>query len=205
MSARHIASHQPAKLAAAEALFVTRAGAPLVLGGWPDPETRTVRFGIEVPYGLSLLAFHDPQAEVQGLDRVPRADWPPVPVVHLAFQVMVGLGTAMALVAAAVVWAAFGVVTSPGVGACFRPSWWWHRWAFSPSEAGWVVTEVGRQPWVIQGVMRTADAVTPMPGLIVPFIGFTVLYLCLGAAVAWLLYRQVLHTARPVAAAEPAE
>src|SRR6058998_3520238 len=100
ISARHVAAHQPVKLAAAEALFRTRAGAPLTLGGWPDVAARETRFGVEVPYALSLLAFHDPHAVVQGLDQVPESEWPNVPAVHLSFQVMVALGTYLALVAA---------------------------------------------------------------------------------------------------------
>jgi cytochrome bd ubiquinol oxidase subunit I len=68
---------------------------------------------------------------------------------------------------------------------------------FLAIEAGWTVTEVGRQPWIIYGVLRTADAVTPMPGLIVPFLGFTLLYCCLGAIVVWLLYRQIIRSPRP--------
>src|SRR5205814_1914355 len=102
LAARHLAVHQPAKLAAAEALFETRSGAPLTIGGWPDVEQRTTRFAIEIPRGLSLLAFHDPGAEVKGLDTVPRNEWPNVAAVHLAFQLMVGLGSYLALVA---VWA----------------------------------------------------------------------------------------------------
>src|SRR5216117_1301730 len=84
---------------AAEALFETTAPAPLVLGGWPDVAARRTRRAIEIPYGLSLLAFHDPRAEVKGLDVVPRDEWPNVPIVHFAFQLMVALGTYMALVA----------------------------------------------------------------------------------------------------------
>src|SRR5213593_4066662 len=98
-AARHVARHQPTKLAAAEALFETTAPAPLVLGGWPDVAARRTRGAIEIPYGLSLLAFHDPRAEVKGLDAVPRDEWPNVPIVHFAFQLMVALGTYMALVA----------------------------------------------------------------------------------------------------------
>src|SRR2546427_840288 len=93
VSARHLARHQPVKLAAAEALFETRAGAPLTLGGWPDVDRRETSFAIQVPYALSLLAFHDPGAVVKGLDAAPRDEWPNVPAVHFAFQLMVALGT----------------------------------------------------------------------------------------------------------------
>ena len=161
---------------------------------WPDEDAAETRYALEVPKGLSLLAFHDPSAEVKGLDAFPRTDWPPVSVVHIAFQVMVGLGSFMAVVAA---WALVFMARRQDLPA--------HRWllralvaaapmGFICTEAGWVVTEVGRQPWVIHGVLRTADAVTPMPGLVVPFTVFTLLYCFLGIIVVWLLYQQVLKS-----------
>src|SRR6266446_5070755 len=104
ISARHIAAQQPVKLAAAEAVFRTQAGAPLTFGGWPDVAARENRFAVEIPSALSLLAFHDPHAVVQGLDQVPESEWPNVPAVHASFQVMVALGTYLALVA---LWAAW--------------------------------------------------------------------------------------------------
>lgn len=193
-SAQHVARHQPAKLAAMEAQFVTERRAPLRIGGWPDPATGTVAGALEIPGGLSFLAFDDPSAEVAGLDRVPREDWPNVRVVHVAFQVMVALGTWLAMVS---LWAAWAMWRKRG--------WETQRplllalvvsgpMGLVALEAGWVVTEVGRQPWIIQGFVRTADAVTPVPGLIVPFVTFTLLYLALGVAVVWLLYRQIVRT-----------
>ncbi|HXM38884.1 MAG TPA: cytochrome ubiquinol oxidase subunit I [Gemmatimonadales bacterium] len=195
IAARHVARHQPVKLAAMEALFDTRVGAPLTLGGWPDTDRRTTKLGIKIPYGLSLLAFHDPRAEVKGLDIVPRDEWPNVPLVHLSFQVMVALGTYLALVG---VWAGWLAWRKRDVTAQRR-----FLWAvaiatpcgFIAVEAGWMATELGRQPWVIVGVLKTADAVTPMPGLIVTFTVFTLLYCGLGAVVTWLLYRQIVRTA----------
>jgi len=194
IAARHLARHQPVKLAAAEALFRTQQGAPLSLGGWPDVARRENRFALEIPRGLSLLAFHDPNARVQGLDAVPQDQWPSVPAVHLSFQLMVALGTYLAVVA---VWA--------GWLAWRRRDLAHQRWlmraialatpmGFIAVEAGWMVTELGRQPWVIYGVLRTRDAVTPMPGLIVPFLTFTLLYCFLGVIVCWLLYRQILRS-----------
>src|SRR5467141_3172616 len=194
LSARHLARHQPVKLAAAEALFETRAGAPLTLGGGPDVERRQTRLAIDVPYGLSLLAFHDPGAVVKGLDAAPRDEWPNVPAVHLAFQLMVALGTYLALIALWAGWRAWR-------GADLAHDRWLLRaialatpMGFIAVEAGWMVTELGRQPWVIYGVLKTADSVTPMPGLIVPFLTFTLLYCFLGAIVVWLLYRQILRS-----------
>lgn len=213
ISARNVARYQPAKLAAMEALFETRRSAPLLLGGWPDMETRTVRYGIEIPAGLSLLAAHDPDAEIAGLDQFPREDWPHVPTVHVAFQVMVGLGTAMALVALWVVWTvarrrqiAEHPLLLKALAVCAP-------FGFIAIEAGWTVTEVGRQPWVVHGVLRTADAVTPMPGLTYTLAGFTLLYILLGIVVVWMLYSQIIKSPRdqdwhriysPAAATRPA-
>ena len=195
LSARKVAELQPAKLAAAEALFVTERGAPLLVGGWPDTDRREVGYAIAIPRALSFLAFHDFNAEVAGLDRVARADWPNVVITHLAFQVMVGCGVLLAAV---------------GIVYWFRQ--WRHResgrvvlWTLllvSPLgmlalEAGWVVTEVGRQPWVITGVMRTADAVTPVEHVQLTFYAFCVLYLVLGAALVFLL-RRLAHNRRMV-------
>lgn len=165
LSARAIARRQPEKLAAAEAHFETGPRAGLWIGGWPDEESRTVKFGIEIPGALSLLAHGDPDAVVTGLDAFPPDERPPVLVTHLAFQVMVGLGVAMLL------------LSLVDLGARLRRrSMLDHRWflkllvlgtpaGFIALEAGWIVTEVGRQPWIIYRVMRTSEAVTPVPGL----------------------------------------
>jgi len=178
-----VARRQPAKLAAMEAHYETRAEVPLKLVP-----------GIEIPYGLSLLAFHDPHAIVQGLDSVPRDEWPNVPLVHLSFKVMVALGTYMALVG---LWAGWLALRRRDLTSR-RPFLWAVAIAapcgFVATEAGWMVTELGRQPWVIYGVLKTADAVTPMPGLIVPFTAITLLYCALGAIVGWLLYRQIIRS-----------
>ena len=194
ISARSVARHQPAKLAAMEAHFETAAGVPLFIGGWPDMEEKRVRYAIRIPYGLSLLAFHDPKATVKGLDRFPREDWPNVPIVHVAFQIMVALGTYLALLSLWIAWMVFRRRELPSN----RPLLWCIAAAapmgFIAIEAGWTVTEVGRQPWTIYGILRTADAVTPMPGLIVPFILFTLLYCFLGVVVGWLLYRQIIRS-----------
>jgi cytochrome d ubiquinol oxidase subunit I len=194
LSARHLARHQPLKLAAAEALFRTQQGAPLTLGGWPDVDARETRFAVRVPYALSLLAFHDPHAAVQGLDAAPRDQWPNVPAVHLSFQLMVALGTYLALVALWAGWLAWRKRDLAHHRPLMRALALATPMGFVAVEAGWLVTELGRQPWVIYGVMRTADAVTPMPGLIVPFLAFTLLYCFLGVIVSWLLYRQILRS-----------
>jgi len=194
VSARYVAQWQPPKLAAMEGQFRTEPGAPLRIGGIPDVDAQRTRWAIEIPHGLSLLAFHDPHAVVRGLDAVPRRDWPPVPVVHVAFQIMVAFGTYLALLG---IWVAVEASRRRDLAA--------NRWlmravaiaspmGFVCIEAGWTVTEVGRQPWVIYGVMRTADSVTPMPGLIVPFLVISALYFFLGVVVVWLLYDLVMRS-----------
>src|SRR5215207_5805585 len=104
ISARYVAREQPVKLASLEAHFTTQRGAPLHLGGWPDVERQETRWAIRLPRGLSLLAFHDPNAEVRGLSDFPRDEWPPVPIVHIAFRIMVALGSFMALVSVWALW-----------------------------------------------------------------------------------------------------
>jgi cytochrome d ubiquinol oxidase subunit I len=176
--AKRAQRHQPAKLAAAEALFDTQRRAPFTIGGWPDVERRETRYGLEIPGALSFLSGSSFYTEVIGLDRIPRDRWPNVPVTHAAFQIMVGAGMTM-------------------LGAAF---WYWlARWrtrrrdaplprlllvalvccgplGFLALEAGWVVTEVGRQPWVIYGVMRTADAATTVRGVWGSLAMFTAVY-----------------------------
>jgi cytochrome d ubiquinol oxidase subunit I len=196
LSARAVARVQPAKLAAMESHFETARRAPLILGGWPDVDARTTRYAIRIPGGLSLLAHHDLNAEVTGLEEFPRSNWPNVPIVHAAFQIMVALGSYLALVS---LWAGWLALRKRDLGE--------NRWllravalgapfGFLAIEAGWTVTEVGRQPWIVYGMLRTADAVTPMPGLIVPFLGFSLLYCFLGIIVTWLLYRQIIRSPR---------
>jgi cytochrome d ubiquinol oxidase subunit I len=197
ISARYVAKWQPAKLAAMESLFETTRGAPLHIGGIPDVANRTTRWSIEIPNALSLLAFHELNAEVKGLEEFPESDWPPVAIVHIAFQVMVGLGTIMALVSLWALWARWrrrDLATERGL---LRTLVVIAPMGIIAIEAGWVVTEVGRQPWIVYNIFRTADAVTPMPGLVYPFALFTLLYLFLAGVVVWLLYRQILHVPSP--------
>jgi len=194
-SARTVAQWQPTKLAALEGQFQTEVGAPLRIGGWPDERAARTRFAIEIPRGLSLLAFHDPSATVRGLTAFPRDLWPPVAPVHASFQVMVALGTIMAVVS---LWALVSVARRRDLASnrpLLRALAVIAPFGFIATEAGWTVTEVGRQPWVVQGVMRTADSVTPMPGLIVPMLTFTLLYLGLGAIVVALVRAMVRETA----------
>jgi len=188
--ARVTARTQPVKLAAMEGQFATERGAPLRVGGLPDVAARETRYALEIPGALSLLAFHDPHAEVQGLTAFPETLWPPVAVVHLGFQVMVGAGSVLAALSVWGGWLALRrrlFASRPFLRALVLAS----PLGLLAIEAGWAVTEVGRQPSIIQGVLRTADAVTPRPGLVLPFLLFTGLYLFLAVIVLWLLARQV--------------
>ena len=183
LSAGVVARWQPIKLAALEGHFETEAGAPLRIGGIPDANAGVTRYAISIPRGLSLLAFHDPNAVVIGLKKFAREYWPPLIPVHIGFQLMVGLGTIMALVS---LWVAITYFRKRDIVAnrhlllalaVITP------FGFIATEAGWTVTEVGRQPWVVVGLVKTADAVTPMTGLVYPMVLFTLLYLGLGAVV----------------------
>ena len=197
LSAKHIAAHQPVKLAAAEGLWETGRGVSLSIGGIPDDEDEVTRYALHIPKALSFLATGSLDGEVRGLKEVAREDRPPALIVHLAFQAMVGAGTAML---------AF-VLASLAYAAVKRRGPWHHRrfrlaamlcapLGILAVEAGWFVTEVGRQPWIVHGVLRTKDAVSPMPGLVVPFVTFTALYLFLGVVVVLALRRHVFQADR---------
>ena len=137
LSAKAVARVQPAKLAAMEAHFETRTRAPLLIGGWPDMERGEVDYAIRIPGGLSFLAFGDPDAEVKGLEEFPRDEWPNVPIVHIAFQIMVGLGSYLALLS---LWIMLGRLAPARprrpIGGCSPPSPRPHPWASSPSRRG---------------------------------------------------------------------
>lgn len=191
ISAKDVARRQPAKLAAMEAHFQTEKGASLIIGGIPDTATKTVNYAIKIPKLLSFMATGDFNAEVKGLDSIPKKDQPPVTVPHFAFQIMVGLGMAM-----------LGIALIYFIALLKKKSWSDSRWllklfviatpmGYLALEAGWTVTEVGRQPWIIYGVMRTADAVTPMPGIAYSFYLFTAVYISLAIIVSLLLFRQI--------------
>ena len=174
-------------------------GSRCLLGGIPDEAAGVTRYAIEVPYALSLLAYGDPHATIKGLNDFPTDVRPPVVIVHISFQIMVACGVAMMLVA---LWAAWRYLRGRH-NQRWLDSKWFPRLlvasaplGFIAIETGWTVTEVGRQPWIIYGVMRTSEAVTPMPGLVVPLITFTVLYICLAAITVWLLLRQVAASPR---------
>ncbi len=195
ISAKHVAKYQPPKLAAMESLYETSKPADLVIGGIPNDKEQRVDYAIKIPGALSYLAHGDFNAEVAGLDQVPVDERPPVLIVHIAFQIMVLLGFLMA-----------------GAGLLYLLfSWKWkymleNKWwlillailtpaGFIAVEVGWIVTEVGRQPWIIWQIMRTEDTLSPMPGLQYTLYSITFIYIILSFVVIWLMKRQirVLH------------
>jgi cytochrome bd ubiquinol oxidase subunit I len=186
---RTVAENQPVKLAAFEGLYRTESGAAITIGGLYDEKTGEVKYGIQIPKGLSLLARHDPNARIEGLETVPPEDRPPVNVVRFSFQTMVGIGTALALLAAVF------LITWLRHRRLPRSPWFYRAVVIAgPLSlvaliAGWITTEVGRQPWIAYQVMRTAQAVTGADGLKVGYAFLVAVYVALGAAVVWLLRR----------------
>jgi cytochrome d ubiquinol oxidase subunit I len=191
ISAKDVAHRQPAKLAAMEAHFHTERNAPLIIGGIPDTANKRVDYAIKIPGLLSFMTTGNFNGEVKGLDVIPKEDQPPVAVTHYAFQIMVGLGMAMVFIALLYF-----------IALWKKRQWLNSNWllklfiiatpmGFIALEAGWTVTEVGRQPWIINGVMRTVDAATPMPGIAYSFYLFTGVYISLAIIVSLLLYRQI--------------
>lgn len=192
LSAKHLAEHQPLKLAAAEALFETQRRAPASVGGYVPEGQDTLVYALEIPALLSVMATGDPEGEVQGLHAFPREEWPSPNIMHLAFDVMVGAGTGMLALAALGVVLAWRrrLLLRSFLVACTLGA----PLGLIALEAGWVVTEVGRQPWIVRGILRVSDAVSPMPGLIVPMISFAILYLVLGVVVIVMLRAHVFRS-----------
>ena len=182
--------HQPVKVMAMEGHFESYAdGAPLILFGLPDRNEATVHYAVEVPYLSSLILKHDPNAPLAGLDTVDRADWPPVAIIFWSFRIMVGLGLCMLLLG---FWGLYArlkgrLYTAP----------WLHRLAlvmgpmgFVALLAGWITTEVGRQPWTVYGLLRTVDSVSPLeaPAVGASLVAFVVVYFAVfGAGVFYIL------------------
>jgi cytochrome d ubiquinol oxidase subunit I len=174
-----------------EAYFHTQSYSPLVIGGIPDTAARKVNFGVEIPGLLSFLVHDNFKEPVDGLDKIPVENQPPIAVTHFAFELMIVIGSAMMLL---------GIMYFTALWK--KRTWLSKKWflklfilatpfGFIAVEAGWTVTEVGRQPWIIQGIMRTKEAVTPMPGIHYSFYLFTAIYFTLSIAVIFLLSRQI--------------
>jgi cytochrome d ubiquinol oxidase subunit I len=162
-----------------------------MIGGVPDTLHKKDNYGIEIPGLLSFLVTDDFQKPVRGLDTIPANEQPPITLTHVAFELMIAIGSALMLL---------GLLYFTALWK--KRSWLSQKWflnlfilatpfGFIAVEAGWTVTEVGRQPWIIQGIMRTSEAVTPMPGIHYSFYLFTAVYFTLSIAVIYLLYRQI--------------
>ena len=195
-AARSVSAEQPTKLAAMEGLFRSGTHAPLAVGGFYSGNE--LHGALHIPDGLSLLVHLRPDGYIAGLDQVPPELRPPVPIVHLAFDTMVGIG--------------FGLLA---LGLWLGYGWWRRRelprsrWflravalsgvaAVAAMEAGWVTTEVGRQPWIVYRVLRVDDAVNPAPGLGWGLVAVLAVYAVLTVATVYVLRRLARH---PVPAA----
>ena len=190
-AARTVAEEQPTKLAAMEGLHETTEGAGLTIGGlYLNGE---VHGGITIPRLLSVLSFHDPNATVQGLDEVPEEDQPPVAWVRNSFQVMVGIGTLLALLALWFLWARWRR------GALPQTPWFYRAVVVAgPASlvaliAGWFVTEIGRQPWIVYELMRVEDAVTGAEGIPIGYATLVIVYSGL-IAIALFMLRRLART-----------
>ncbi len=162
MHGLNVQTHQPMKVAAMEALWETRAGVPLVAIAWPDQAAQTNRYAIEIPKLASLILQHDPDAVIKGLNEVPREDQPPVAPVFFSFRVMVGLGFWFLLLGACGVlfWIRGTLDRSRRYLRVVSLSF---PLGFVATIAGWLVAEIGRQPWVVHGLIRTSESVSPIP------------------------------------------
>ncbi|SDN55405.1 cytochrome bd-I ubiquinol oxidase subunit 1 apoprotein [Methylobacterium phyllostachyos] len=194
--------HQPAKVMAMEGHYQSHPdGAPLVLFGLPDQEAGTVRYAVEIPKLSSLVLKHALDAPLAGLDSLPRKDWPPVPIVFWSFRVMVGLGMLMLLLGCLSLLARF-----KGRLYAWAPL---HRFAvamgpagFVAVLAGWITTEVGRQPYTVYGLLRTADSASPLagPAVAASLTAFVVIYFSVFAMGTLYILRLM---AKPPEAGEP--
>ena len=188
--------HQPVKVMAMEGHFKSYDnGAPLVLFAWPDQAEGKNLYAVEIPKGSSLILKHSLDAPLKGLDTVDRKDWPPVAIVFWAFRVMVGLGTLMLLLALVSLWARvrhrlydwpllhrFAIAMGPA--------------GFVAVIAGWVTTEVGRQPFTVHGLLRTADSVSPLqpPAVAISLLAFIIVYFIVFGAGVYYILRLMSHS-----------
>mgnify|MGYP003584027973 FL=1 len=196
ISAKDVAERQPIKLAAMEAHYKTEKSAAFVLGGIVDEENETINYAIKIPGVLSFLVHSDFNTEVKGLEEFPKDEWPPVAIVHYAFQIMITFGMLM-----------MGIAIIFLIAHFIKKDWRTKRWFYKmfmiatpfgyiALEAGWTVTEVGRQPWIIYGIMRTVDSITPMPGIQYSFYVFTFVFITLSIILVFLMNRQIQMVAK---------
>jgi cytochrome d ubiquinol oxidase subunit I len=204
-NARQVFEHQPVKGAAFEGLFTTERGAGLYLVGQPNLETMTIDNPVEIPRALSILVYDELYAQVKGLDAFPREDWPDnIPLLYYAYHIMAGLGTILALImglALAWLWR----------GRLFGARWLlWLLMLIAPfpyiaTSAGWMTAELGRQPWLVYGLLRTADGTSPLVhsgNALFTLIGFLGLYLLLGLLFLFLMVETIRHGPAPAGSPE---
>jgi len=197
LSGLHVAEKQPTKLAALEAHWETQSHAPFVMFFVPDEKNERNLFNlVSIPSGLSLIAYHSPKAEVKGLKDFPKSERPPVTPTFFSFRIMVGLGFLFVLLTVIGMFRRNRLETSrlyltAMVLAAPLP--------YLAAEAGWIVTEVGRQPWIVYGLMKTSDAVSPIAAsqVLPTLVGFVLLYSFLGAVALYLMYRVVRKGPEP--------
>ncbi len=185
-----VAEEQPTKLAAMESHWETKANAPIYLLAVPDPANeRNAVEVLPVPGALSLLAYHDPSATVKGLREWPAEERPPVWPTFLSFRLMVGLGFLFLFLSAWATWKRAKPEESP---LLLRLLVWSIPLPYLAIELGWTLAEVGRQPWIVYGLMKTSDAVSPAIStaqVLTTVIGFTLVYTLLGIADFYLLFK----------------
>lgn len=200
LHAVHVAEVQPAKLAAMEAHWETQSRAPIVLFAIPDEETgkNTWEFG-SIPGILSFLGFHDFNAEVKGLSDFPKDERPPVLITFLSFRIMVGLGTLFILLTIVGVMKRNRLMESP---LYLKIMLWAIPLPYIAIETGWIVAEVGRQPWIVYGLMRTSEAASPVAGyqVMISLIAFILVYGLLGAVGFYLMVKRAIEGPEPAEA-----
>jgi cytochrome d ubiquinol oxidase subunit I len=194
-SAVGVAANQPVKMAAMEGVWAENEPAPLALFGWVDEENETLRFGVEIPGMISWMIHGDPTVPVPGLLAVPPEDRPPVNIVFQSYHLMVGIG--------------MGLIGLSLIGLLF----WWRGWLFQSrwllwvlvfsvlgpqlaNQLGWMTAEIGRQPWIVQGLLRTADAGSPVVSggeVLASIVMFGLIYSLLFTLFIYLLNEKIKH------------
>ncbi|MFH1059452.1 MAG: cytochrome ubiquinol oxidase subunit I [Pseudomonadota bacterium] len=200
LSGKEVAEKQPTKLAAMESHWETTKAAPMYLLTWPDQKNeRNLVQAIPIPGALSFLAFGDFSAEVKGLKDFPKEDRPPVLLTFIGFRAMVGLGALFILIS---IWAFIKRKDPQASPLLLKLMPWLIPLPYLALQFGWLVAEVGRQPWIVWGLMRTKDAVSPIAvsQVATTLVGFILVYGLLGAAAFWLMFRNARKGPAPVKA-----
>lgn len=194
-SAKVVAKHQPAKFAAMEGLYKTEAGVPLTLFGVPDSKEETIRYSVQIPKLLSFMTFFDSQAEIKGLDQVPKKDWPNVSVVFQTYHLMILMWFGMLVVSLAAIYAWWK-------GTLFTNTWLLRTMVLSVlfpqvgNQVGWVTAEMGRYPWIVQGLLRISEGLSKTVTanqVLGSIILFGIVYFLLFILFIYLLNEKIQH------------